>query len=222
MLQWVKGGEDMRDFPVFTTEHGVGSLILKEIPYLGRAFVKIHDVSDLKDFLDECIRFARIAGAEEISASGHADLTKYPFHTAIIRMRVFREGLPDTDAALFPVTEQTCEEFRLIYNKRMGSVPNASFMTQKDAADMLEQKEGYFIHRGETLLGIGMVSGSTIRALASCLPGVGEDVVLALNHALTGDMAELEVASQNQRAVSLYRRLGFVPVEEVSRWYKIF
>ena len=36
----------MRDFPIFTTEFGVSSLILKEIPYRGEAYMRIRDVSE--------------------------------------------------------------------------------------------------------------------------------------------------------------------------------
>ena len=35
----------MRDFPMFTTENGVGSLVLREIPYRGVAYVTIRDAS---------------------------------------------------------------------------------------------------------------------------------------------------------------------------------
>ena len=31
----------------------------------------------------------------------------------------------------------------------------------------------------------------------------------------------LEVASTNRRAISLYERLGFLKVEELSRWYRV-
>ena len=45
----------MRDLPVFTTENGVGSLVFKEIPYSGTAYVTIHDSSFPTEFLMECV-----------------------------------------------------------------------------------------------------------------------------------------------------------------------
>ena len=36
-----------------------------------------------------------------------------------------------------------------------------------------------------------------------------------------GETITLEVASTNLRAIRLYEKLGFVAVEEVSRWYQI-
>ena len=36
----------MKDFPMFTTEYGVASLILKEVPYRQVAFVNILEVQE--------------------------------------------------------------------------------------------------------------------------------------------------------------------------------
>ena len=38
------GGDYMKDFPVFTTEYGVSSLILREVPYRQEAYIHIQDV----------------------------------------------------------------------------------------------------------------------------------------------------------------------------------
>ena len=35
------GGVNVRDFPIFTTEYGVSSLVLKEIPYKKQAFMPV-------------------------------------------------------------------------------------------------------------------------------------------------------------------------------------
>jgi hypothetical protein len=87
---------------------------------------------------------------------------------------------------------------------------------------MLNDKEGYFIHRDGILMGIGMAKGSEIKTVISCVPGAGRDVVLALNHALAGDTAELDVASENGRAIRLYESMGFIKIQELSKWYKIY
>ena len=67
-----------------------------------------------------------------------------------------------------------------------------------------------------------MVSGNTIHAIASVIPGEGAVVLCSLCHGLVQEYAELEVAAENRKAVRLYERLGFVRVAEVSRWYNIF
>ena len=69
----------MLDIPMFTTENGAASLILKEIPYSEAAYIKIHSSQAPEALLEECVSFCRMAGAENIYASGHVILEKYPF-----------------------------------------------------------------------------------------------------------------------------------------------
>ena len=212
----------MRDIPVFTTENGVASLIFKEIPYTQTAYVRLQSTLEPKAFCDECVEFCRAVGAQMIYATGHEYLEKYPFHTAIWEMARSLEGLEDTDAAIFPVTEKTLERWREIYNEAMKDVPNASYMTQAEAQALLRTGDGYFVHRDGQLLGIGKAAGERLDAVVSCIPGAGRTVMLALAHALTGERITLQVASANIRAVKLYEKMGFIPVSEVSKWYKLF
>lgn len=211
----------MKDMPLFTTENGVASLTLKEIPYRQTAYIKLRDTRRPQALLEECRDFCRAVGAEHIYAAGHSFLETYPLHTAIWHMAADRESLPDTDAATFPVTEQILEDWRELYNRRMADVPNASYMTLADAQEMLLRGDGYFVHRNGALLGIGMAAGERVDAVISARPGAGRDVVLALNHTLSGDRMVLEVASANTRAIRLYEGLGFLKIAEISRWYKI-
>ena len=44
----------MRNIPVFTTEFGVASLILKEIPYTGIAYVRLQSSLFPEKLLEEC------------------------------------------------------------------------------------------------------------------------------------------------------------------------
>jgi hypothetical protein len=211
----------MRDFPVFTTENGVGSIVLKEIPYRGVAYVTIRDSAFPTDFLQECVEFCRMAGAEHVYASGHSILESYTLHTVVIRMSASWNSLPETDACLFPVTEATLSQWCEIYNRKMKNVDNAAYMSQKAAKEMLERGDGYYIHRDGNLLGIGIASDNRIDCVASVAKGAGREIVAVLSHALMSDQIILEVASTNSRAIALYEALGFIPVAEVSRWYKI-
>lgn len=70
----------MKDFPCFATDDGVASLILKEIPYRQEAYIRFQDVQPgrLAPFLEECVSFCRMAGAEKIYAQGHRELARYP------------------------------------------------------------------------------------------------------------------------------------------------
>ena len=209
----------MRDFPIFTTENGVASLTLKEIPYTKAAYIKFQDTAEPEKLLAECMEFCLVAGAEHIYGSNHPIFEKYPFHTTILKMQIARACLADTDTALFPVTDKTIEMWRRIYNDRMSEVPNFSYMSVMDGKKLLENGTGYFVHRNQVLIGIGIAGGEKIEAVASVSKGAGADAVLALNHALSGDFAVLEVASTNDKAMALYRRLGFLVTDEISHWY---
>ena len=212
----------MKNIPVFATENGVATLILKEIPYYQTAFVKIQDTQTPKEFLEECVGFCRMVGAETVFAAGHKYLEDFPLHTEIWNMRVFRDSLPDTEALLMPVTEETIDQWRDIYNQKMSSVANASYMTAADGKKLLAEGHGYFVHLNGEMLGIGIASGNQIDAVASVKRGSGKDCVLALNHALAGDEVTLEVASTNFPALKLYEKLGFIRNSLISRWHKIF
>ena len=52
----------MRDIPMFTTEYGVASLALREIPYRQEAFITIQATEKPKELLEECIGFCRACG----------------------------------------------------------------------------------------------------------------------------------------------------------------
>lgn len=211
----------MKDLPMFTTEYGVASLVLREIPYRQEAYIRIVATEQPDALVEECAAFCRACGAEKVYATGHEVLEQYPLHTVIWRMRGSRENLPQTDAALWPVLPENVESWRMIYNKSMVSVANASYMSEADAKTMLEAGDGSFIHRGDTLLGIGKASGGMIEAVASVCPGSGVDIVAALAGVLTEDAVTLEVASTNEKAIRLYERLGFIRTGERSRWYRI-
>ena len=211
----------MKDLPLFTTEHGAATLILKEIPYQETAYIILRDSLEPQALAKECGDFCRACGAEKIYATGHDALAAYPFYTAMWEMSCIRESIPDTDAALWPVQEKTLTQWQRIYNEKVKKVPNGAWMTNADAEKMLQDGDGYFIHRGETLLGIGRAGADRIDWVASLVSGAGADVVKALAHATTEDTISLTVASANQKAVALYEHLGFLRTAEISKWYQL-
>ena len=211
----------MRDFPVFTTENGAASLVLREIPYRGEAYITLQDTQTPEQLLAECVDFCKIAGAEKIYATGNTWLAKYPVYTNVVKMQRPRLGLPECNAALFPVTEKTIEQWRKLYNDRMKDVPNASTMTREDGKQMLVKGGGYFVHKTEELLGIGIARGDKIEAIASVKPGAGETVLLTLCSALFSENLALEVSSKNERAIRLYERMGFLKTKLLRTWYDV-
>ena len=78
----------MRDFPVFTTDFGVATLVLKEVPYKEVAYIIIQSALQPEELLKECVSFCRAVGAEKIYARGHETVEQYPLHTIIYEMHV--------------------------------------------------------------------------------------------------------------------------------------
>ena len=212
----------MRDIPMFTTEYGVASLFLKEIPYRGRAHIKIQSSLEPEKLLEECVGFCRACGAEWIDAAGHEYLEKYPLITALWAMQCPRDSIGDTDACLFPMTEETMQKWLDICNERMANIPNAAYMDSKDGKELLKKGSAYFIHQNGELLGIGVAAGDFIDTVIAVKPGAGETVVQALASVLTEDTVRLWVASANERAIRLYERMGFTKVKELSKWHLVF
>ena len=211
----------MRNIPFFTTNSGVAGLTLSEIPYKGIAYVTVQSAYDLELLLKECCDFCCAAGATSIYATGHKDLEKYPFHTDIIRMRRPLEGIAKTDAVASLITEIDLDQWRRLYNDRMYDISNAATMTYAKSLEILTARKGYFVYHNNTLIGLGVAAGTDIEAVISISRGKGRDVLLALCGVLCGAFVEVEVATENDRAIRLYERLGFAQHAQISRWYKI-
>lgn len=212
----------MKDMPAFTTENGVASLVLKEIPYRRRAHIKILSSLEPEKLLEECIAFCRACGAEWIDAAGTDCLEKYPMITQMWLMTRDRENIGQTDACLFPMTEKTVDRWLEICNQRMADVPNAAFLDSRDGREFLEAGDCYFVHKDGNLLGIGKAAEDYIDIVAATQPGMGETVVKALSSVLTADTVRIAVAGANTRAVRLYERMGFVKTKIISTWYRVW
>lgn len=212
----------MKDIPVFTSEYGVASLILKEIPYRKRAQIQIQSSLEPEKLLEECVGFCRACGAEEILAAGHECLEKYPLLTEMWLMTCSRETVGKTDACLIPMTKQSVERWLELYNQRMADVPNAAYLDARDGQEFLENGDCYFVYRDGTLLGIGKAAEDYIDIVIAAEKGMGQTVVQALCSVLTGETVRVAVAGANDRAVWLYERMGFVKTKVMSRWYQVF
>ena len=214
----------MKNIPLFTTEFGAASLILREIPYKQVAYVHLMAVQPghLSDLARECREFCRSAGAQWVYLSGpELEDCPWPLHTEILTMTCPRQQLVPGDGALFPVLPENVARYRELYNKAMAPVPNAATMTQADEAQLLSEGGGYFVHWEGTLLGLGQIVGGELRAVISQAPGRGETVLRTLAEAAQEDSIYLHVASANTRALRLYTRLGFLVTGVKSRWYRI-
>lgn len=210
----------MKDIPMFTTEYGVASLMLGEIPYRQEAYIRVQDArpGQLEALIQECVCFCRMAGAERIYWS--AGDVEGQLHAAVYEMQgtawVDRTKLEN----LFPVTEQTVGRWREIYDQRMARVDNAATLTRADEKRILESGGAYFVHRDGHLLGIGWLEDTKLLGIAAVEPGAGERVMHTLMSLVEGALMTLEVASTNEKAIALYERLGFIKTKELRRWYQ--
>lgn len=212
----------MKDIPMFTTDYGIASLILSEIPYKQIAYIHIRSCTDVNRLMEECVQFCCACGAEEVHATGEDLAQTYPAVTTLLEMTCLREALMPAQACLFPVQEHTLGRFQQIYNEKMASVPNTAYLTDILARQMLQQGDGYFVHMDGKLLGIGRAGADTIHAIAAVEKGAGEQVLRAMASVLTEETVRLIVAQTNTAAMKLYAKMGFLPVRELSRWYRIF
>lgn len=213
----------MRNIPVFTGDFGAATLILQEIPRKGEAYCVVQWVQPGKtsEFLAECGRFCRMAGAQSVLATHLPELPAAPPQIRLLRMTCLRAGVPGTDAALWPLLPENGGEFLRIYNEGMSGVPAAMSLQQEDLPRLLTQGGGYFVHRAGEVLGIGQVDGDTLLSLVSCRPGAGRDVTAALISVMQGETVEMQVAESNLRARALYERLGFLTVGTGECWWEI-
>lgn len=214
-------GDDMKDIPMFTTDYGVASIILKEVPYRGLAYVRVRDTQpgELVKLMEECVTFCRMAGAETVLAEGHPELERYPLHHSVLTMS--GPGAYEAEANLWPVTGETAAKWREIYNRRMADVDGAATMTAQDEKEIAQSAGTYFVHREGKLLGIGWVDDGQVRCVAGVEPGAGRAVLQTLLTSQTGDRISLEVASTNAPAIRLYESMGFVQTGERTRWHQV-
>ena len=209
----------MKDLPVFTTELGVSSLTLSQIPYRGDAYIQVRSTQPGKarEHLEECVQFCRMAGAKRIYAAGD----ELPPQLRLLELR----GVPNLDPELveniFPVTEQTVGKWRSIVNRRMQDVDLAAALDQKKEQEILSSGGAYFVHRQGELLGVGWQTEGTLRVLASVVPGAGERVAHTILSVTPGESIRIPVASSNEKALHLYKKLGFLPVGELERWHRL-
>lgn len=220
-MESMKGGIPMRDIPVFTTEFGVASLILKEIPYREEAYILIQSTRQPEELLQECVSFCRACGAKRIYARGHEVLERYPLHCVVFEMR----GTARVDNAkvenLWPVTEETVSRWRELMNERMRGVDNAATLEKKGEREILSKGGAYFVHRNGQLLGGGWLVDQELLLVVSTKPGAGERVCHTLFSLIPNEEVKLEVVSTNTRAIRLYEKLGLLKTSEHRRWYRV-
>ena len=213
----------MKNIPVFTTPHGVATLVLREIPYSAKAYILPQSVfTDTAQLVQECAEFCRAAGAEQVYAKLDTAIEGAVFQCEVWELQHSGE-LPraERELELTPVNEANCEDYRRLYNEKFAHVDNAAYCERADAVKLAEEGGWLYVQEGE-VLGLGQVQGDELRAIATARKGLGFDLAIALMKKLQTDSIRLQVASSNAPALGLYERLGFEKTAVRSRWYRIF
>ena len=211
----------MKDFPMFTTEYGVASLILREVPYRQEAYIIIQSTQQPKDLLEECISFCRVVGAEKIYARGHEFVESCPLHCAIYEMRGQIAVDEQKTANLWPVTPENIGAWRDFLNCRMKGIDNAGTLEKNGEKEILDLGGGYFVHDSGKLLGAGWIVDGELMLIAAAEKGMGEQVLHTLLSAAASEEIRLQVVSTNERAIRFYEKMGLIKTAELRRWYRV-
>lgn len=204
----------MRDIPVFTVPSGIATLILREIPPRGEAYVLLRGVfTTQEELLAECAQFCRAAGAERIYFGGADVRAEGTAYATLLPRSILRASLPPTGAQAVPIRPDEADEWQRLYRARFHDVPAAS--------SVCDTRDAYFVVENGRRIGLGAVSGDTLRAVAALERGRGSDCVCALAALAQGERLRLTCAAENRPAMRLYDRLGFDTGAAVERWYAL-
>ncbi len=219
----------MKNIPVYITEYGTATLILREIPHREIAYILLQSAlpGHLEDHAAQCAAFCRSCGAKTCLVSPGRDVgpPALPHAHDIYRLHTYKDYLPVPDAPvlLAPVDASNDAIFQRIYNQCFRSVSNAA-TCDRDHLALLRQpdRQGFLaLTDASAPYGIGELWGSELAAVG-LLPeyrGGGQALTLSLLARCPGPEVTLTVASDNDAAIRLYDRLGFTVTETVSRWY---
>ena len=219
----------MKNIPIFTASNGLASLILREIPYSGRAYVMVRAVwrGETAALLEECGQFCRAAGAETVFASDGLEPLPARHAYDMVELRCRRADLPVPDRVLplEPLTADNAAAYLEIYNRCFRDLPGARAYDQTDIRRLLGKNLAFLVRWQGNYAAVAELAEGGL-AGAGVLPefrgqGLGRELVLTVLHRLETPEVTLKTASTNAAALSLYRRLGFGQTQITSRWWQL-
>lgn len=216
----------MNNIPMFLSQGGTAALVLREIPYSGKAYVLLQTVipDRLPAMVGECKAFCRTCGAEQVFVSWKDGTLELPHAHDILNMRIQKENLPQgKPVKLQPICEANDSIYVNIYNRCFGQVSNAAFYDRKQIQRiyLLHQQAFLALTEEGAPFGIGELHENELAAIG-VLPeyrGRGYDLALSLLNRCPGPELTLTVASDNAPALRLYEKLEFRVAGVASRWY---
>lgn len=217
----------MQNIPIFTGVHGMASLILKEIPTSGRAYVLVRSVwkDDLAGLLAEGRAFCRAAGAETVYGSWDCRTLPAEHAYDVWELTLAREDLPQPTQplALTPLSGENGGDYLSVYNCCFQALPGHASYDQRDLQRLLGKSLAFLVYRQGVPAAVAEVGENRLEAIG-VLPafrGLGYPLALAVLQRLPGPTLTVRVASTNGPALALYRRIGFGAARTVSRWWRL-
>lgn len=218
----------MNNIPLFPSQGGTASLILREIPYSGKAYILFQTVipENLEPMISECTAFCRACGAETcfVTRKDSSDSLPLPHSHDILLLSTDKSRLPQgSPIRLVPIQEDNDSIYINLYNRCFDSVSGAAFYDRGQIRRiyLLHQKAFLALMENGTPFGFGELHENELAAVG-VLPeyrGRGYDLTLALLQHCPGPEITLSVASDNSAALKLYGKLGFIQKELLSRWH---
>lgn len=220
----------MNNIPVYLSQGGTATLILREIPHKKTAYIILRSFLPqmLPLMIQDCVDFCKGCGAEQCLLSSEDPDVKISLPKAyeILIMQGNKAQLPplDTPAILSPVTPENDSIYQRIYNQCFGTVSHA--LTYEHAQLERIYREGHHAFLAltpeEQPWGMGELHTNELAAVG-ILPefrGQGKRLTLSLLRHCPGPELTLTVVSDNQKAIGLYEALGFRITGTESTWYQ--
>ena len=219
----------MNNIPDFTAQGGTATLILREIPISGKAYVLLRTVlpGQGENLVAECASFCRMCGAEQIFAAWEDG--ELPFLSPaydIYLLHVAKSALPEgRPVNLTPMTPENDAIYQRIYNRCFFHVSHALSYDRGQIARIYREGQKAFLalDADDKPYGIGELHGDELAAIA-VLPkyrGMGTDLAVSLLQLCPGEDLSVTVASDNEAAMHLYEKLGFHLSGIESRWFQV-
>ena len=217
----------MQNIPMFTGVHGMATLILKEIPISGLAYVLVRSVwkDDLAGLLAECRDFCRAAGAEAVYGSWETRDLPAAHAYDVLEQTMARDRLPPPPEplALTPLTARNGPDYLAVYNRCFGKLPGHASYGPKDIQRLQGKNLAFLVYRDGVPAAVAELGENKLEGLG-VLPefhGLGWPLALTALARLPGPVLSLRVVSTNERALALYRRIGFGGARVVSRVWRL-
>ena len=217
----------MNNIPVFLSQWGTATLILREIPYKKTAYILLRTITDLDLLTQECAAFCRECGAEDCfvsAADSETVLSGKPAYE-LLRMTAEKASLPhpENPFRLEPLCPDNEDLYISLYNRCFRAVSNAATYDKRELQRVYRMGQQAYVAwlEGEPC-GMGELHESELAAVG-LLPefrGKGSYLTLALLDRCPGPEVSLTVVSDNARALALYEKLGFQTESVVSKWYQ--